>query len=333
MTLWAHNILFLVTFGMLWETGFAQPPASEGEPPFSSPVGSELVENLVDEPQSSLPKFQVEVIAFAYGPFDPSEEIFPVGRGPNAKSILNEGTRRIPSFGLNEQTMEDLFGPAPQSSPEELLSAVEILQQIQLSEIETTEQMEIEEPPIEKPNENTPEELKIQLTEFLIDPPQDTEKPPQFRLLQPDELRLMGSYARLRAISAYTPLFHGGWVQDGLPEEEAQPFDVTLLGAANPKGTITLYLSRFLHLTIDLRYYAEARQPPSEEELALSTALPAQTELRELELTPRYELVLERRIRSGQLSYFDHPAFGVLVEVRPQPEETEGSQKTGEPAA
>ena len=118
--------------------------------------------------------------------------------------------------------------------------------------------------------------------------------------------------------------FHSGWVQEGPPEEEAQPVDVTLLGSTNPKGTITLYLSRFLHLIIDLRYYAETWRPPS--------TPPAQAELKELGLVPRYELVLERRIRSGQLNYFDHPAFGVLMIVRPHPEELEESEDAGEPA-
>jgi hypothetical protein len=121
-------------------------------------------------------------------------------------------------------------------------------------------------------------------------------------------------------------------VQEGPPEEEAQPVDVTLLGSANPKGTITLYLSRFLHLAVDLRYYAEVRQLDGEKPPPLAT-LPAQMELKELELIPRYEIILERRIRSGQLNYFDHPAFGVLVVIRPHPEELEGSKETGEPTA
>ena len=35
------------------------------------------------------------------------------------------------------------------------------------------------------------------------------------------------------------------------------------------------------------------------------------------------ELRTTRRTRSGELHYFDHPAFGLLVMVRPAPEEAE----------
>jgi len=300
-----------------WVDGIAQPPTSVQ-------VGPPFVELSIDESQPSLPMFQVEIIAFAYGPFDPSEEEFPAGRKTDAKDILSEGARRIPSFGLSEQAMEDLFGSTPQPASEELLGELEILPENQLIRIETIEQIEAE-GAVEITGNDTPEEPKIQLTEFSMEPRRNTEELPRFRLLQPDELELTGSYARLRAIDAYTPLFHSGWVQEGPPEEEAQPVDVTLLGSTNPKGTITLYLSRFLHLIIDLRYYAETWQLPG--------ALPAQIELKELELVPRYELALERRIRSGQLNYFDHPAFGVLMIVRPHSEEPEEPKEADEPAA
>ncbi len=304
------SLLFLAVVAP-WAAGVAQPPTS-------TQVGPPFVEPSIEESQPSLPMFQVEIIAFAYGPFDPSEEEFPTGRKANAKNILSESVRRVPSFGLNDQTMENLFGPTPQTASEELLGEFEILLKNQLTRTETIERIEAEEA-VETTDNDAPKELKIQLTEFSMEPRQNTKKLPRFRLLQPDELELTGSYARLRAIDAYTPLFHSGWVQEGPPEEEAQPVDVTLLGSTNPKGTITLYLSRFLHLIIDLRYYVETWRPPS--------TLPTQTELKELELVPRYELVLERRIRSGQLNYFDHPAFGVLVVIRPHPEELE------EPAA
>ena len=317
--------LFCLAIMAPWVAGVAQPPAStQVGPPFIGPS--------VNESQPSLPMFQVEVIAFAYGPFDPSEEEFPAGRKTDAKSLPDENTRRVPSFGLSKQTMENLFGPAPQPASEELSGELEIFPKNQFIEIETIEQIEAEEA-VETPDSNTPEEPKIQLTKFLMEPHQNTEELPRFRLLQPDELELTGSYARLRAIDAYTPLFHSGWVQEGSLEEETQPVDVTLLGSANPKGTMTLYLSRFLHLAIDLRYYAEVRQPLGGEKPPPPATLPAQMELKKLELIPRYELVLERRIRSGQLNYFDHPAFGVLVVIRPHPEELGESKEADEPAA
>ena len=102
------------------------------------------------------------------------------------------------------------------------------------AKLETIEQIETERA-VEITGNDTPEEPKIQLTGFSMEPRRNTEELPRFRLLQPDELELTDSYARLRAIDAYTPLFHSGWVQEGPPEEEAQPVDGTLLGSANPK--------------------------------------------------------------------------------------------------
>ena len=117
--------LFCLAIIAPWVAGVAQPPTStQVGPPFIGPS--------VDESQSSLPMFQVEVIAFAYGPFDPSEEEFPAGRKTDAKSLPDENTRRVPSFGLSKQTMENLFGPAPQPASEELSGKLEIFPKNQL---------------------------------------------------------------------------------------------------------------------------------------------------------------------------------------------------------
>lgn len=39
--------------------------------------------------------------------------------------------------------------------------------------------------------------------------------------------------------------------------------------------------------------------------------------LRAIELGPRYRLNAERRLRTGEVHYIDHPAFGVIIVVRP----------------
>jgi len=55
--------------------------------------------------------------------------------------------------------------------------------------------------------------------------------------------------------------------------------------------------------------------------------------LEEITLPPRYELHIQRRTRSGEVHFFDHPAFGVLVVVRPAPEEPETTEEDLAPAA
>jgi hypothetical protein len=141
-------------------------------------------------------------------------------------------------------------------------------------------------------------------------PAAPVEDPLAVRVLAPEELQLKTEIRKLTALSAYRPLVHGGWVQPGLPEDQARAFDVALLGVQNPRGTVRVYLSRFLHVTLDLAYQ-EAAVPEAGEAPG--------NELKEVTFGRRYRLTTERQTRSGELHYFDHPAFGVLVKITPVP--------------
>jgi hypothetical protein len=148
--------------------------------------------------------------------------------------------------------------------------------------------------------------------------PAPTEDPLAIRLLSPDEYQLKAEYRKLSTLSAYHPLLHTGWVQPGLPENQAKPFDLGQLGVVNPRGSVRVYLSRFLHVSLDLAYQ-EAAAPE------LPSAATAGNDLREVTFARRYRLTAERQVRSGELHYFDHPVFGVLVKITPVP--------TGNPAS
>jgi len=130
------------------------------------------------------------------------------------------------------------------------------------------------------------------------------------RPLRPEELKLGQEYRKLRAISAYVPLVHVGWVQAGLPEADAVPMDLGTLGVLNPRGTVRVHLINYLHVTLDLTY-----QAPSSTTAAESSV----DGLDEIILPPQYRLTTTRRVTSGELHYFDHPAFGVLVRITPVP--------------
>ena len=140
---------------------------------------------------------------------------------------------------------------------------------------------------------------------------------PTFRILRADELELRGAFQRLQRDGDYTPLAHGGWVQATYSPDQAVPVDISLLGTVNPVGTVQLHLSRFLHVTVDLVY----RVPPVPP--GLQPAPDVDGVLSELNLPLRYALRAQRRVRSGEVNYLDHPAIGVLVVVRPQPVEPE----------
>jgi hypothetical protein len=141
------------------------------------------------------------------------------------------------------------------------------------------------------------------------DAPPLGEDPLLMRPLRADELKLGTEYRKLGAIAAYAPVLHAGWVQPGLPEGEARPFDLGVLGVFNPRGTVRVHLSRFLHVTLDLTYQGEAAVP--------EVGTPGEL-LGELAIAPRYRLATTRSVRSGELHYFDHPAFGVLVRITPR---------------
>ena len=136
-----------------------------------------------------------------------------------------------------------------------------------------------------------------------------------FRVLRADELELRGARQRLGRDDEYTPLAHGGWILPAYPPDQAIPIDISLLGTVNPVGTVQLHLSRFLHVTVDLVY----RAPPVPGHMQAATLDTGR--LSELELPPRYALRTQRRVRSGEVNYLDHPAIGILVVVRPQPVE------------
>ena len=140
---------------------------------------------------------------------------------------------------------------------------------------------------------------------------------PTFRILRADELELRGAVLQLQRDADYTPLAHGGWVQPAYPPEQAVPVDISLLGTVNPVGTVQLHLSRFLHVTADLLYRAPPVLPP------LQAAQAGDGVLSELKLPLRYALRIQRRVRSGDIHYLDHPAIGLLVIVRPQPVEVQ----------
>jgi hypothetical protein len=151
--------------------------------------------------------------------------------------------------------------------------------------------------------------------------------PFRLRILDRSELQLRGAYDRLQRVDAYTPLLHGGWIQQGLSENEAEPFNLGHLGTFNPVGTVRLHLTRFLHLTLDLDY-----RPTPLQRTRLPSVGAEPFGLSELSLGPRYPLATGRRIRSRELNYFDHPYFGVLVMVTPYEPEPASSSAAG-PAA
>ena len=136
-----------------------------------------------------------------------------------------------------------------------------------------------------------------------------------YRLMKFSNLTLGEVRNRLRRSAHYRPLVHAGWRLPGLPRSAVRPVHVGRsldgsevraaegvgAGRSSVHGTVTVSLARFLQVDVDLLYH----RPASSEAVAPSS-------------TPtRFRLVSERRMRSGELHYIDHPLFGVLVLLTP----------------
>jgi len=125
------------------------------------------------------------------------------------------------------------------------------------------------------------------------------------RELARDQQSLQNIADALQRSGVYDVLLHTAWRQAGLDRNQAQPYTVPpglQRAGYRLEGTIRLIRERFLHLDIDLLLSKPAALIPGQ---ALTTPEPV------------YELKETRRIRSGELHYFDHPWFGVIAKVVP----------------
>ena len=104
--------------------------------------------------------------------------------------------------------------------------------------------------------------------------------------LPPSAQRMQRIADTLNRSGAYRVLAHRTWRQSGRDRAGAVPFPVSAAGDTLD-GSVTLVRERFLHLDLDLM------------------------------LDATYSLDERRRVRSGELHYFDHPMFGVIAQVNP----------------
>jgi hypothetical protein len=141
------------------------------------------------------------------------------------------------------------------------------------------------------------------------------------KILGPGDYVLNDEYERLERLDAYRPLMRAAWIQPTLEKDETKPITLRRLG--NPPlrldGTVTLYLSRFLHLVVDLALEDESPQRMTSSDdrnrrfgdqrsrFSFDSSYVA---------SPTYYRIEEDRIvRNGELRYYDHPKFGVLAKI------------------
>jgi hypothetical protein len=274
------------------------------------------------------PQYRIEVIVFAYNEADPSEEIYrprPVRSGSLEALTPGEPLDLAP-FDLDALTNLNAPQAAGDAAPGGFPPrGAELEEESANAQQETGGQADPDFPGTSSTRPPSGEFTSVTAGSGRSG---TASTPFRFRLLESEELQLNDAYSRLQRLDAYTPLLHGGWIQDGLPENQARPFDIAYLGTFNPAGTIRLHVSRFLHLSLDMDYRPTALQRaarPADDSQSFG--------LSELSLGPRHVLATSRRVRSGELNYFDHPYFGLIVVVTPYEPTPEMPEEGAGPAA
>ncbi len=142
-------------------------------------------------------------------------------------------------------------------------------------------------------------------------------------LLDPEDYQLTNTYRKLVELDAYRPLVHTAWLQPTLEREDTQPILLRRIGDPPLRldGTVSLYLSRFLHLVIDLSL--EEKSP--QRMVATQDRIRGYGDNRSRAafsfdpefVTPStfYRIQEDRIVRNNELRYYDHPKFGVLAKI------------------
>lgn len=130
--------------------------------------------------------------------------------------------------------------------------------------------------------------------------------------LPPSSHRLNGVMGALRRSGRYRPLLHASWLQPeagrmrgvflSQPDANAGT-DPGAPGPAQVLGSVRLRVTRFLHVDLDLAYFPGAADRGTP---AGSNPMPTVEHVR---------LQESRKIKLNEVHYFDHPLFGVLLQV------------------
>ena len=152
---------------------------------------------------------------------------------------------------------------------------------------------------------------------------------PEFVITPVDELGMTDILARLERLDVYNPVLHAAWTQPALPREQGFTMDLAMLANPPPNlsGSFELYLSRFLHLVVDLTLDNGNAAP-------IAVDVPGQSlfSFDEPERRPgvvHYRIQDDRIFKNGDTRYFDHPRFGVIARVT-RIEPTEDDQESAD---
>lgn len=160
----------------------------------------------------------------------------------------------------------------------------------------------------------------------------DPYHPVPFQLLPSRTYQLSESLEKMQASDNYKPLVHLAWRQPTYDKDKALPVlikggelitqqlstsadTIAIPTQTNEiEGTITVSVKRYLHLAADLLLH-----DPSVAVESVATPLADQTQpVSNPSAGMRsYRMIETRRMRSTEVHYIDHPAFGILAVITP----------------
>jgi len=188
-------------------------------------------------------------------------------------------------------------------------------------------------------------DLPVETSEILAEEPADDGEEPEEEgsgliFLLEDEFTLIDITEQFERLDVYETIMHVGWTQPTHPEEETQPIELWKFGDVPEglDGRFTLYLSRYLHLVVDLSLDAPGEFDEAvivdEAEITFGDSRyqfdPAPEEA---SMPVRYRILDDRIFKNGETRYFDHPKFGVVARITRVEEELEELEEIepGEP--
>ena len=154
----------------------------------------------------------------------------------------------------------------------------------------------------------------------------------EIHVLGHDEFTMQDVLDRLNRLDVYQPIMHFGWTQPAYPRDVTPPIELRTFGEPPPglDGSLTLYLSRFLHLVVDLSLQAPDAGGAAAAEPAFDYGRDSGRFGMEEPPRPVYYRIQENRIvKNGDLRYFDNPKFGVLAKVTRVGDEDGAAKDTG----
>ncbi len=150
------------------------------------------------------------------------------------------------------------------------------------------------------------------------------------------ELGLGSVWRRLERLPAYEPLLHVAWLAEAPPRDQAPARPVEAGMAPGPEllGQVRLFRQRSLFLDLELDLLDVLPPPPAEASTDPDPAGPALSagpgdRAPVAEQPPLssglgvFRLRETRKMRPGEIHYFDHPAFGAIATLRSRDPEAE----------